>query len=370
MSTVPLFVPVHEPSMATAVDRVLRSGQVAAGPLVAAFESAFAAQVGLPHTVLTVDMSMAVQMALRLSGVGPGDEVIASPFACMSTNAPIATAGAVPVWADVDPLTGMPDAQHVQARISPRTKAVLIYHASGYPARAAAIAEVCRRHGIALIEDCDNALGALSQGQPVGHHGDFAVWSFYPNRQINAGEGGALSCRRPQDAERAKRLRRFGIDLARFRDASGEISDTFDIPEVGWSGTMNSLCCAMALEQLDGLAQRQRRTLDVASQYDRGFSGVRGVRPVPVHEGGRSAFWTYLVTVDNARDTMAALKARGISTSGLHDRTDRYTGFKADSPELPGVDDWMHHHLALPCGYWMSDSDVAHTVQTLIDITK
>lgn len=365
MRSVPLFRPVYLPSMAAAVDALLASGQIAAGPVTMRFEQAFAELCGRPHTVLVSDMSMAIQIALRVAGIGPGDEVVASPFGCMSTNAPLATSGAQVTWADVDPITGMPSAGDVERVLSPRTKAVVIYHAAGYPADIAAIANLCRRHDVLLIEDCSTALGAAADGGSVGSVGDFAIWSFYPNRQIHGGEGGALSCRSAAEAARARNLRRFGIDLSAFRDANGEIAESFDIPEIGWAGTMNALNCAIALEQLPTLSDRRARTAEVALAYDRGLAGVQGWQAVPVAPRGRAAYWTYLVITPDAKAAMAHLKRHGIGTSGLHDRTDRYSGFGAASGPLPGLDAWMATHAALPCGDWMTDEDIAHVLRTV-----
>ncbi|MDH0863269.1 DegT/DnrJ/EryC1/StrS family aminotransferase [Mitsuaria sp. GD03876] len=365
MRAVALFRPVHLASMAQAVDALLASGQIAAGPPVVRFEQAFAELCGRPHTVLTSDMSMAIQIALRIAGVGAGDEIVASPFGCMSTNAPLATSGAQVVWADVHPDTGMPTANDVAGAITPRTKAVVVYHAAGYPADIAAIAALCRAHGAVLIEDCSTALGAETDGRPIGTFGDFAIWSFYPNRQLHGGEGGALSCRSAAEAVRARALRRFGIDLTVFRDGRGEIAEDFDIPDVGWAGTMNALNCAIALEQLPTLAARRARTAQVALAYDHGFAGIPGWRAVPVPRGGRSAYWTYLVTTPDAKAAMEHLKRHGVGTSGLHDRTDRYSGFRSVTPPLPGLDAWMRTHAALPCGDWMTDEDVAHVIGTV-----
>lgn len=369
MRSVPLFRPVHLPAMASAVDAVLASGQIAVGPAVSQFERSFAALIEQPHTLLVSDMSMALLMALKVGGIGAGDDVVTSPFACMSTNAPIAHAGARAVWADVDEGTGMPTADHIEQALTDRTRAVLVYHAAGYPADIEAIAALCRRRGLLLVEDCDTALGAFVNERPVGSFGDFAVWSFYANRQLHGGEGGALSCRSQAHAQRALRLRRFGIDLPRFRDSDGEIAADFDIPEIGWAGTMNAVNCALASVQLPTLAARQRRAAEIALSYDLALAEVAGWQATPVSRGCRSAYWAYLVTTENARAAMVELKRHGVGTSGLHDRTDRYSGFGATSRPLPGLDAWMATHLALPCGDWMTEDDVSHVIQTIRQLT-
>src|SRR6218665_2218330 len=245
-----LFHAAHSADLEKVAIDVLCSGQIASGPKVQAFELALEAVVGRRHLVTTNDMTSAVVLALHLAGAGPGDEVLTLAFSCMSSNSPIVRVGARAVWVDIDPMSASMSVDDVRRAISPRTKALLLYHVAGYPGPAAEIAALCRERGITVIEDCNNALGALQDGKPVGSVGDYTVYSFYPNRQINAIEGGALVCPDQATAERAIRLRRFGIDAKSFRDQLGEIDARSDIPEVGWSAALNQLNAAIGLAQL------------------------------------------------------------------------------------------------------------------------
>lgn len=260
MPTISLFSVVHVPEMDSNAVAVLRSGKIAGGDYVAQFEQGLGAIIGQRNVVSTVDMTSAMQMALHLAGCGDGDEVLTTAFACMSTNAAIAQCGAIPVWVDVQAGMATMCIDDLATKFSAKTKAVILYHAAGYPAPAAQIAKLCQQHGVALIEDCDNALFATCDGQPVGAHGEFAVYSFYPNRQINTTEGGALVCKSEQLAVRARKLRRFGIDGSTFRARSGEIDPASDIPEIGWSFTMNNLCAAIGCAQFATVAGRLATT--------------------------------------------------------------------------------------------------------------
>lgn len=367
--TVPLFGIYRDDRMVAAAQEVLHSGQIASGPYVKQFADAFGKLVNQANVVTVNDMSSAIQIALRLISVGLGDEVLASPYACMSTNAPIATSGAIPVWVDIDPQTGTMDPEALERAITPRSKAVLVYHLAGYPADISRIAEICNDRGLKLIEDCDNALLATVDGKQVGNFGDFAVYSFYPNRQINATEGGALCCRHLADAERAIRLRRYGIDLNRFRDHSGEIDPHCDIPEIGWAATLNNLCSSIGYVQIEGVTERIAKTRCIASKLAEALSRVKDIEIVSPLSGSIPSFWALLVKIPNRDWVLMELKRRGVHASKLHQRTDVYSGFCTASPYLPNASQFLDQVLGLPCGWWITDDDIefmASTLQTLV----
>ena len=364
---VPLFGVVNGVGAEGEMLRILRSGQIASGPEVDAFRRRFADVIGSDRVVTTSDMSSAMTIALRLASVDRDSEVIASPFACLSTNAPIATSGARILWADMHPETGSLDLADVARLFSARTKAVVVYHVNGYPGPAAELAEMCHNAGVALIEDCDNALGATLGGRPVGNFGNFAIHSFYPNRQINGIEGGALVCRSGEDAERAVRLRRFGIDPGRFRDVQGEIDSNCDVPEIGWAATMSNLHSAYALGQMDGLVERLARTRANAQLLATALGDLEGleiIRPLP---GAIPAYWTFGIRVGGRDKVMNALKEAGIMVSKLHQRCDAYSGFAAAPRALPGTDAFVATSLHIPCGWWLTEADLDRVIEETRD---
>jgi dTDP-4-amino-4,6-dideoxygalactose transaminase len=363
--TIPLFGIYRDAAMDTAALEVLHSGQIAAGQYVGKFASTFGALVNQDHVVTVNDMSSAILLALHLSGVRTGDEVLTTSYACMSTNAPIANVGAKPVWVDVDPHTGLMDPAALERAITPKTKAVVLYHLAGYPADVRRIAEICRQRGVKLIEDCDNALFAAVDGSQVGSFGDFSIYSFYPNRQVNATEGGALCCKRKEDAERAVLLRRYGIDLSRFRDPHGEINAACDIPEIGWAATLNNLCSAIGYAQLEGAKGRVARAREIAGRYARELAGIPGLCVVPANADAVPAYWAFLVTIDRRDAVLAAMKQQGVQVSKLHHRTDAYSGFGVPQAELPNTATFLDRVLGLPCGWWLDDADVDQVIATL-----
>lgn len=362
---VPLFKAVHSSGMEAAALDTMRSGMIANGPKVEAFEGAFGAAFGFRDVVCTSDMTAALSIALRLAGVGAGDEVATISYACMSSNAAIALCGARPAWVDMDPATATMSTDDLAAVLSPRVKAVLLYHAAGYPGAAREVAALCRERGIALIEDCNNALGASRDGVAVGAIGDFAVFSFYPNRQINALEGGALVCRDPDAAARARRLRRFGIDMRTFRDRFGEIDPASDISEVGWSAGFSQLHAAVGLCQLEDVHHRisahRRNTARLAEQV----CDVPGIQLVQSLPGASPVPWACLLLAERRDCLLQRLKSSGIGASKLHQRNDGYSGFGVRPREMPGTDSFMGRVIALPCGWWLAQDDVDYVASAL-----
>lgn len=367
---VPLFGVVKSDAIEQAALEVLRSGQIASGPYVEAFRARFGAAIGNDHLVTTSDMSSAMTIALRLADVRPGSEVIAMPFACLSTNAPLAATGADARWADMDPATASLDVADVARLITPLTRAVILYHVAGYPGPAREIAELCRAANVALIEDCDNALGAECGDRPVGGFGDFAVYSFYPNRQINGIDGGAIACRDPADAARAARLRRFGTDPTRFRDGLGEIDPGSDIAEIGWAAAMNNLNSAVALAQIDGVGERLVATRSNAERLAGDLTDVPPLELVQPRADCAPAYWALLARVGNREDCLAQLKRRGIAVSKLHHRNDGYSGFGAPRRPLPGVDAFSATAFGIPCGWWLTESDLDRVASAVRDVVS
>lgn len=359
MKQIPLFGVVHTTEMEAAALEVLRSGRIASGEYVGKFEQGIGKIVGNPNVVSTHDMTNAVFLALHLAGVRAGDEVLTTAFSCMATNSAVSHAGATPVWVDVLPRSVDMSVADAARKITPRTKAIIMYHVAGYPGPAREMAELCKARGIALIEDCDNALFATQDGAHVGGHGDFAVYSFYPNRQINCTEGGALVCKSADMAARARQLRRFGIDGVKFRTAQGEINPLADIPEIGWAYTMNNLCAALGHAQLDAAAQRVDRARANVQRLRSRLADTKGITPLNAAAGANPAYWVMLCLAENRDALLQHLKDQGVAASILHHRNDTYSGFHA-VPMGPDTETayLQQHIIGLPCGWWLGDSDV------------
>lgn len=364
-SSIPLFYPVRLPEMESAAVDVIRSGQIAAGPKVDAFENKFQEYSGCKNIVSTNDMTSALIIALKLAGVKAGDEVATLAFSCLSSNSPIAVIGAQAKWIDIDPQNISMCPRDLERKISSKTKAVLLYHIAGYPAKIDEIAAICQAAKIPLIEDCNNALGAMFNDQQIGTFGDFSVFSFYPNRQINGLDGGALYCADERLARQAKKLRRFGVDFSTFRDSRGEINPDSDVESIGFSASFSQLNAAVALSQFATVSSRQEKVQENARKLTKRLSLLKDIRPIPVVEGGVSAYWVMLAYAENRDAVLMTLKSKGVLASIMHQRNDVYTGFNRNSDPLPGTDFVMDKIIALPCGWWLYDEDIEKIAETL-----
>ncbi|MFW2851043.1 DegT/DnrJ/EryC1/StrS family aminotransferase [Sphingomonas sp. TX0543] len=360
--TIALFDCRVDDVAARALDPLWRSGRLASGPAVPALEQRLGAYVGDRAVAAMSDMTQALAMALRLAGVGAGDEVITLAMNCMSSNSAIALVGATPVWVDVDPDTGSIDIADLAACFTERIRAVVVYHLAGYIGDLDAVRSLCDAAGVPLIEDANAALGAEWRGRRAGTIGDFAVFSFYANRQVNGIEGAALVCAREEDAARVRILRRFGIDTARFRTPDGEIDPALDVAEIGVASSLTNVNATLADHAMNDLDARLARNRSNVERLSAELADVPGLRFVAELQGARGVFWVALVRSTTRDRLMTGLKSAGIQCSRLHQRNDVYTGFHANRRNLPGTTMLEKEMLALPCGWWLSHDELDRIV--------
>jgi perosamine synthetase len=183
---------------------VLRSGRLSLGPAGPRFEGLLAEAVGAPYAAAVSSGTAGLHLCMVLAGVGPGDEVITSPYSFVASANCAIYEGAAPVFADIDPRTLNLDPAAVEAAITPRTKALVAVDIFGYPCELDELRAICDRHGVVLVEDSCEALGARYKGAPLGSHGHLATWAFYPNKQITTGEGGAVTTASAEEHEPAR----------------------------------------------------------------------------------------------------------------------------------------------------------------------
>lgn len=355
--SIPLFKVFMAESAHAALKPVLESGQLAAGRQVAEFESRLAAWLGAPCAVALGDASGALTLALYLSGVRPGDEVITSPLACSATVSPIANLFARPVWCDVNPLTGMPEPDNIAGLITEKTRAILLYHWSGDVADVGGVMALARQRGVKLVEDASEAMGAEWQGHRLGGEADFTVYSFYATKHINTGEGAALLVADPEMARVARHLRRFGIDPLKFRLPNGDLNPAFDIPLAGFNFPMNEISATLGLEHLshaDRIVARHRAN---GQYYEISLAGIPGLSLIRRHENSVSGFWSYALLAERRDDLIRKLVSHGIGAQRLHLRNDGYTCFDDGVRQLPGVAVFDTQNLSIPCGWWVSDEE-------------
>ncbi len=285
-----------------AIARVLDSGRFILGPEVEAFERELAAAVAAPDAVAVANGTDALQLALVALGVGPGDEVVTSPLTAAFTALAIVAAGARPVFADVDPETLNLSPEAVARALSPRTKALLPVHLYGHPADMDPILALARTHGIPVLEDACQAVGALYRGRPVGTLDGMGALSFYPTKNLGAlGDGGAILV---SDRGRAERLRQL---------RNGGQSDRYRHVVLGTNSRLDELQAAVLRVGLAHLPAWTERRRELASLYRRELEGssVSLLREQPY---ARSVYHLYVVRHPRRDALMGALQEQGVGT--------------------------------------------------------
>ncbi len=291
-----------------AVRRVISSGSFILGPEVEAFEQEMAAYCGTSHAVGVASGTDALQLALLACGVGPGDEVITTPFTFIATTEAIVNCGATPVFVDIEPETLNLDPSLVEQHVTQRTKALLPVHLYGHPCDMTRIMETARRHGLKVIEDCAQALGATWMGQRVGSFGDAGCLSFFPGKVLGAyGDGGMVVTNDADVAERLRILRNHGGRVKYYHEVNG-FNSRLD--------ALQAAVLRVKLGHLDGWLERRR---DIAAAYADGLANIEDITTPIVVDGAVHAFNYYTIRVAGGaqrRDALAAhLKSHGIASA-------------------------------------------------------
>jgi dTDP-4-amino-4,6-dideoxygalactose transaminase len=363
---IPLYKPHIPPGLAERLAAVLSSGQIAGGPAVTAFERLLGDYLGNPWITVNGDVSTALTLCLFQAGVRPGDDVLMSPLVCLSTSCPVRNLFAQIRWCDVDPSTGNLDPADIQRRITPRTKALVVYHWAGYPSDLDAIHSIAHDYGLAVIEDAGEALGAEYHAKKIGAAGsDYTVFSFYPNRHLTTIDGAAIACAREEDYEKIRWLKRYGIHQPSFRDGDGEINKASDIPIAGWNSYMNHVAATIGVAQMEHLPSIIARQQENGLYYDERLAAVPGLTILTRPPKSRSAYWVYTFLVQERDHLLMRLRQQGVHASKVHLRNDVYTCFGNGSTPLPGVDHFSARCLSIPCGWWVSENDRARIADVI-----
>ena len=291
---------------------VLRTGQLSCGEVLAEFEREFARRFGARHAVAMSSGTAALHVAMILAGVGEGDQVITTPFSFIASSNPILYERGTPFFVDIDPETLNIDPAATVAAIESlaragRLRAVLPVHIFGRPAEMSAIVEAARRHGVSIIEDTCEAIGAAADGVPAGRFGDAAVFAFYGNKQMTTGEGGVLLTDRDEWARRARSLRNQG----RADDGAHLYHE-----RLGYNYRMSDLSAAVGLAQLRRLPELLAKRAAVAARYDERLRDIAGITvPAPPRPGMTLSWFVYVIRLADPADRdrlMDALAGRGI----------------------------------------------------------
>lgn len=360
-----VFIPDNIDPLMLDLRSVISSGWVGEGPKVQQFESEISSFVGSSNVTALNSCTSALQLALRLAGVEPGDEVITTPMTCMATNLPILLAGAKPVWADIDPLTGNISVDSIKKCITSNTKAIMIVHWGGYPCDLNEINTLARANGIKVIGDSAHALGSTYLDLNIGAYSDFSCYSFQAIKHINTGDGGLLVSKNSEDQERARALKWFGINREKRQINAYGIAE-WDVVEPGYKYHMNDIAATLGLAQLPYLKNIIEQRISNATKYKSAFANLSRIKLLSESNDRKSSYWLFTVLVDDQIGFIARLSEKGISSSIVHSRNDRssvFSNFISDN--LPGVDKFSKSMVCIPVGPWLSVNDLNHIIDAI-----
>jgi len=288
---------------------VLRSGWLSLGPTGPRFESMLADAVGVPHCAAVSSGTAGLHLCMRLAGVGPGDEVVTSPYSFVASANCAIYEGATPVFADIDAHTYNVPPESIEAVLTPRTKAIVAVDIFGYPCELDEIRALCEGRGIALVEDACEALGARYKGRLLGSHGHPTVFAFYPNKQMTTGEGGAVTTGSREEHELLVSLRNQG---------RLETSSWLQHGRFGFNYRLDDLSAALGIGQLEKLDRILEARREVAARYGELLRGVDLETPLPDDADHERSWFVYVVKLPEGVDrdrVMARLADDGVASA-------------------------------------------------------
>ena len=319
------FIPVNEPDLSGNEKKYLvecvETGWISSeGPYVTKFEEQMAARVGRKYGIAMCNGTAVLVAAVRALRLSRGDEVILPAFTIISCITAILESGLKPVLVDCEPRTYNADVSRIAAKITPRTRAIMVVHTYGLPVEMNRILELARKHNLRIIEDAAEMHGQTYHGQPCGSFGDISTFSFYANKHITTGEGGMVVTDDPALAERCRSLRNLCFQPTR----------RFVHEELGWNFRLTNLQAALGVAQLERLDQFVVKKRRMGALYNELLAGIKGLElPVPKTAAAENIYWVYAIVLSeeipfDAVEMMERLKKLGVGTRpffwGMHEQ--------------------------------------------------
>ena len=368
MWKIPLSDIAFDEAEEEAVLGVLRSRWLTMGEVTARFERAFAEFIGVQYAVAVTNCTAALQLAYQAVGLTPGDEILIPSLTFVATANAAVALGGVPVFVDVvgkDDLTASPD--DIAAKVTARTRAIVVVHYAGYACDMAPILETARRHKLAVIEDCAHSVGGSWRDCRTGSIGDVGCFSFFSNKNLTTGEGGMITTNRRDLADRVRLLRSHGMTSLTLDRHEGH-SFSYDVLDAGYNFRIDEIRSALGLVQLSKLPAANKRRKQVDSWYRTALRTIEWIH-IPFGAGSGSAHHIFPIILNRDTDRvlfMTKLREAGIQTSIHYPPLHKFyyyisrSGAAAKTPVL----DSLHEQLVtLPLHAGMSLADVQFVVE-------
>ena len=363
------MIPVCEPLITARdielVNDALASGWISsAGKYLDLFEERWAAYCGMPYGIAVSNGSTALDIAVDLLNLQTGDEVVMPTFTIISPAQSVLRAGGVPVLVDSDPVTWQMDVTQIEAKITRRTKAILVVHIYGHPADMDPIMGLAEKHGLIVIEDAAEVHGAEYKGQRCGSIGHISTFSFYANKLITTGEGGMVLVKDRGHAERARSLRNLCF----------QPKQRFFHEELGYNHRLTNIQAAMGVGQIERIQETVARKREIALTYNTAFSGVTGIQLPSEMAWARSVYWVYGLVLAEERGTdavhiMQILKGKGIETRpfflGMHEQPVFHNKGFFVGESYPAAERLARKGFYIPNGLALTDEQISDVINAV-----
>ena len=359
------------------VNEALRSAWLTTGPRVGEFERAFAAFCGASEGVAVNSGTAALHAAMRALKIGAGDEVIVPAITFAASSNAVVYEGGTPIFADVETDTLLIDPAAAEAKITPRTKAIIAVDYGGQPADYDALRALAAKRGIKIVSDACHAPGATYKGRKVGTIADLSAFSFHPVKHLTTCEGGMVLTDDAGMASHMRRFRNHGIDSDhRSREKTGTYA--YDMVELGYNYRLPDIQCALGLSQLKHLPEWLVKRQAIAARYDEMFSGTRFVRPLARRPDRTNAYHLYVIRLDlsllkvDRRRAFDHLKASGIGANVHYAPVYHHSFYRERFGYQPGLcpraEAVYREILTLPLFPTITDADIDHVVSTVSEL--
>jgi dTDP-4-amino-4,6-dideoxygalactose transaminase len=359
-----------------AVSKVLRSRWLSMGQITNEFEERFSEYIGSEHAVALNSCTSALFLSLKVMNVGRGDEVILPSFTFAATANVVVHCGAKPVFADIDPKKFLIDPEDVEAKMTKKTKAIIVVHYAGQPAEMDKIMNIANKYGIKVIEDAAHAAGsAFENGKKVGGSGNLTCFSFYATKPMTTGEGGMITLNDISLSDRLKRLRLHGMD----QDAWKRYLDDkyakwyYEVTEPGYKFNISDINSALGIEQLRKLDSMNEKRRKVAESYNEHLKELDMVLPF-IRQNVKSSYHLYPVLLGkfNREKFIVDMAKRGIGTSvhfiPLHTMPYYQEAWGYKRGDLPVTEDVFNRIVSLPVHPYLDEEKINYITDSIKDI--
>lgn len=371
MNPIPVNEPLLDGNEKKYLNECIDTGWISSeGPFVKQFEQQLAARVERQYGIAVCNGSVALDTAVAALGLGQGDEVILPTFTIISCAGAIVRAGAVPVVVDCDPDTWNIDISQIEAKITPKTKAIMVVHIYGLPVDMEPVLALADKYGLQIIEDAAEMHGQTYKGRPCGSFGVLSTFSFYPNKHITTGEGGMIVTDDEQLAERCQSLRNLCF----------QPQNRFVHEELGWNFRMSNLQAALGVAQLERLDEFVARKRRMGQLYTELLSDIPGLQlPVPQTDYAANIYWVYGIVLKDevpldAKEAMRRLSQYKIGTRSffwsMHEQPVFRTMGLFDGESCPVAERIARRGFYIPSGLALSDEQIEQVAQAVVEILK